>query len=533
MNRRTAVLLLVTLAPGALCARKFHDDDPLVKEPRPRAVGKLTYRKLSDYYDTLKHTLSTPGERQGLKEGTRSGDVNTLGDPMSGAWWEPRHYWTRMTLEELKRGPGSNTPPDPEGKWRVVSAKNEGITPGFVIIDRNQRRFFVKFDPPSNPEMATAADQISSKMSYALGYHVPENYIVRFRPEMLEIGEDVTLADRAGKTHKMTRGDLSEILRHVYREPDGRYRATASLALPGKPIGPYRYYGTRADDPNDVVPHEHRRDLRGMHEAAAWLDHDDSRAINTLDIVTRGDGVDFVRHYQLDFGSTLGSASDKANSPRSGGEYLFGWKQALVEVSTLGFAVPYWARAKFPDLPSVGRFESQVFEPERWVPEYPNPAFRNRMPDDEFWMAKQIVNLTDAEIGAIVATGEYSDPRAAEWVTRCLIERRDKIGRAVFSKLLPLDRFRVTAGRLEWEDIGAVSGLRKAAVTGIGWEAFDNERETGTPLTDQTTAALPPMPGDGYWMARITSKEQPAHTIRVYVRKRGGEIRVVGVERTW
>ena len=533
MKRLIGILLLIAACAGDGLCRKFYNDDPLIREPQPRPVSSAANRKLSDYYDIVKHTLATPGEKQREGRWIPAQGINTLGDPMEGAWWEKRHYWRRMTAEELERGPGGDGAPAMDGRWKVVSAKTEGITPGFVIVDQENRRYFVKFDPPSNPEMATGADQIASKIFYALGYHVPENYVVYFSPDILELGEDVTVEDKLGHKHKMTGRDLSEILLHVHKGSDGRYRATASLALPGKTIGPYRYYGTRKDDPNDTVPHEHRRDLRGMHLACALVNHDDSRSINTVDAIVDGPSGKFVKHYQLDFGSTLGSGSDKVNSPRSGGEFLFGWKDAALQLVTLGMAVPRWARASYPNLKAVGRFESALFDPERWVPEYPNPAFLNRLPDDEFWMAKQIVNLRDEDIRCIVKTAEYSDVRSTEWVTRCLIERRDKIGRAAFAKVLPLDHFELRAGRLEWVDIAAAYNLGKAPEIGIHWSVFDNESETTTPISDENSARLPRMQNDGYWMARIESTTRPGQTVRVYVRKHGEQSRVIGVERTW
>ena len=164
MKRLVEILLLILPCAGDGICRKFYDDDPLVREPRPHAVGDPAVRKLSDYYDILKHTLATPGERQTPQKLIPARGINTLGDPLEGAWWEKRHYWRRMTPAELMRGPGGDTAPAMDGRWKVVSAKTEGITPGFVVLDRNNRKYFVKFDPPSNPEMATGADQIASKI---------------------------------------------------------------------------------------------------------------------------------------------------------------------------------------------------------------------------------------------------------------------------------------------------------------------------------------------------------------------------------
>ena len=244
----------------------------------------------------------------------------------------------------------------------MVSAKTEGVTPGFVILDSNQRRFFIKFDPRTNPEMATSADAITSRFFHAMGFHVPDNNIVHFERDQLELGSDVSVPGRDGKTRKMTDRDLVEVFLKVPKSSDGSYRATASLALPGTPVGPPRYSGTRTDDPNDIVPHEHRRDQRGLHVIDSWLDHDDSRAINNLDAVVTENGVSYIRHFQLDFGSTLGSGTQRANSPRSGA-YYFTWSSSAVQLFTLGLVPPYWQFASYPHYPSIGKIRKQGLRP--------------------------------------------------------------------------------------------------------------------------------------------------------------------------
>jgi hypothetical protein len=223
---------------------------------------------------------------------------------------------------------------------------------------------------------------------------------------------------------------------------------------------------------------------------AAWLGHDDSKSLNTLDTVVQENDVRYVKHYLIDFGASLGSASYGPNSPRSGNDYLFQWGPAARQFMTLGVAVPKWARAKYPDIPAVGTFEYELFDAERWIPEYPNSAFSNLTADDAFWAARQVMNFTEEEIRTIVRTGEYSDRAAEDWVVRCLVERRRKIGRAFFAKVLPLDRFKVRNGRLNFEDLSASHfGIERAY--SVRWATFDNKTSERLDIPSATTFDIP------------------------------------------
>jgi hypothetical protein len=275
----------------------------------------------------------------------------------------------------------------------------------------------------------------------------------------------------------MTESDLDQILSRVDKLPDNRYRAVASKFLPGRPIGPFKYYGTRSDDPNDVIPHEHRRELRGLQVFSAWLNHDDSRAVNTLDSVETVNGRRYVRHYLIDFGSTLGSGSIQAQKPRAGWEYI--WEPAPVfrRIFTLGLWDSSWIRIRYPDMPSIGRFESKVFDPARWKPEYPNPAFLNALPDDSYWAAKIVMAFTDEDIRAVVRTGGLSDPKAEQYLIDTLIERRNKIGRLYFNSVLSIDHLTLAGGNLEFEHLSSLYGFSQSPLQyTLAWFRFDNNR---------------------------------------------------------
>jgi hypothetical protein len=513
-------------AGGAKITKKFYADDPIVAMPAPAPVKNATPRELSEYYDFFENTLFAPGERAAHHgEFLPSQAINTIDEEPDSAWYTNRHASRRMSQTELKAGPGDSKAPA-DGQWTVVAAKNQGITLGFRIRDAAGRQYLIKFDPPSNPELASAADVITSKFFYALGYNVPENYVVYFDRSRIAIGANAQLKDDAGHRRPIREADVDEMLAKTPRTPDGRYRALASLLIAGKPLGPWQYFGTRSDDPNDLVNHEDRRDLRALRTFCAWLGHDDSKALNSLDVLVNDGGTPYIKHYLIDFGASLGSATFMANSPRDGNVYLFDWKSSAAQFFTLGLYAPKWQHAKYPKLPAAGRFEYEIFDPTRWVPDYPNAAFRNENPGDRLWAAHKIAAFSDDDIRAIVTTGQYTDPAAAEWVARCLIERRNKIVKAYVRGTGAFDSFAVRDNRLE---PAAVAGMSLPSAE-VHWAEFDNKTGMRRFLPGRHSWELPRAAEQAeYLVAEIQGSEGPR--ISVYVKNQAGRRVVIGVER--
>ncbi len=517
----TALLLAAPLA-----AQRFYPDDPLLREPRPMPVAKPLNRAINEYYDFFQNTLFEPVKDEKHAPGP-SQAVNTLGEVPDSAWYTNR----RLTIDEMLRGPGVSRPPATDKPWSVVSGKNEGITPGLVFKDSAGRRYFLKFDPLSNPEMASAADVLGSKFFYALGYNTPENYIVYFTRGQLAVDPKSKFRNPSGRDRPMKLSDIDAVLDKVPRDKEGRYRAVASLAVDGEPIGPFRYHGTRKDDPNDVVEHQNRRDLRGLYVFAAWLNHTDTKSINSLDTVVEENGVRYIRHYLIDFGAILGSDSFEAKSPRAGNVYLYDFKPAAWQFLSLGFYVPRWMRAEYPHLPAAGHLEYETFDPVRWKNNYPNPAFDLRTPGDTYWAARKVMAITDDAIRAIVRTAEFTDPAAADWLVRSLIERRNKIGRAFFDEVIPLDNFSVSAGRLSFDDLAVKYGFQQPRQYSIQWSVFDNDADRKTPIPGAVGVALPrpQSPAPSPYLAADIRSSDPRKTVTVYLR----HDKVVGIDRTW
>jgi hypothetical protein len=425
-----------------------------------------------------------------------------------------------------------------------VFRKSDGVSAGFTIADGRGKRYFVKFDAPGYPELGTGAEAVVTRLFHALGYHVPQATIVDIRSEDLVIGSDATVREPGGGRRAMRTSDIEAQLRRAERNADGSYRAVVTEALPGTPLGGFKYEGTRPDDPNDIVPHERRRELRGLRVFSAWVNHTDAKAINSLDTLIRNGEHAYVRHHLIDFNATLGSAGIGPRDRRDGYEYLSEFGPAFRAMPRFGFDVRPWMRIEYPELRGIGRFEAQRFIPEEWRPRVPNPAYVRSRPDDTFWAAMKLMGLSEDAIRAAVKAGKYTDPAAEQFLVDALLERRAKIARTWLVGVNPIIEPALAAdGLLTFRNAAVLhAGTSRPDRYRATWYRFDNA--TGLAEAIGTTesaseeigppAALPAGP-DAFVRVDVSIEGGPhpswARPVRAHFRRAGEGWKLVAFER--
>ena len=493
MNAR-GVLILVGLAacagsnghaPGTL---RFRNQDPvtLVNDRAPLAAPPATFDQgLVEYY--IHQDLIEPTRRAlTVEDPRRALNVNSLGEVPDSTWFENRN----LSPEEIRKGPGIGGP-DRSQPWRVVGVKVGGAAIGITFEDARKDRYVLKFDEHNFPETESSADVIVQRLAWAFGYHVPDNQVVTFKREQLTLDPTAEVKNRAGGKRPMTQADLDQYLGFADSE-NGTYRALASKMIGGKIIGGVEPEGTRKGDPNDRVPHELRRDLRGQRVLWAWVNHPDIKSQNSL-ATLEPDG--FVKWYTLDFGESLGVGARTTSVPRLGHRSTYGVRAALLSLVTFGAYVHPWERtAPRPPLRGLGDFESEQFDPATWAPNHNWRPTDVSDKLDQFWATEILLRMTPAHVQAAVEAGQYTDPRTTAYVVKTLIERQRKIGRWALSRVAPLTA--VTARTSPegltvcFEDLWIAHGYGAAAATRYEVASFDY---AGAPLgTKRTMTAAAP-----------------------------------------
>lgn len=505
---RLILPLLIFFVVGCAGSYKYYTPPPPLVDDRLDTPKPAFQPAVNEFQDAIDQQFVQQGEQmfdlsRQLRNLTgnpkEAYNVDPFGEVANSSWFTNRHALQRLSIPELVRGPCQSDGPDIDNKWTIISAKADDATPTFTIIDGRGDSYVIKFDPPGFEGLNTGCEVITSKFLYAMGFNVPENFICYFDPKILKLGDNAKFVDEKGRNRFMNESDLVNILNRVGGSRTQLIRSTATKYIPGEVIGTFKYEDLREDDLNDLIPHEHRRELRGFRVVAAWLNDIDATAANSMDTwITEGD-KSFVKHFLINFSTFFGSGGRGPHPKHRGYENEADPHAALIRIITLGLYVPEWEKVyDRVHYPLIGRYHFENFHPMKWKAIFPNPAFDNTTDLDGYWGAKLVMSFTGKEIHAMISTGQYSNEGAAGDLAMMIIERRDITGRYWFNRVTPIDRFRITEDdhnlhALTFEDLAVETKLNSVESVVYRYSIKRNGIQIGdyVDLGNRTSVPLP------------------------------------------
>jgi len=469
--------------------------------------------------------------------------VNSLGEVPNSTFFTNRMGLRSLSVEELTTGPGADGP-DLSEPWTIIGAKMGGVSMGFRIKDASGQVWLLKFDPPDHPGQSIRAGVVSNLIVNACGYHTPVDRLVIFDREHLQVGEGASIraVRGVGGDLQLTEANLDSVLQATNSFFAGQYHALASKFLSGKPVGVVRAKGKRKDDPNDTVPHEMRRDWRGLRIICSWINHIDMKDANSLAMYIGEPGEGYVKRYLIDFASTLGTSGAESFA-KFGFEHGLDFQATTRRIFTFGLSHDDWQEIAWPEhLSEVGFWSSERFDPTKWRSISPQSSFANCDDHDAYWATKIISSFTDEDLRILVEQGHYQDERSVDWITTHLTARRDIIARTWFDRLAPLDFFVHGEDALTGHDLGAERGVYPDTTPQYRWRVrpVDAERsgDDWSAWTDASTLAMDPTSGlaacsdDQPFLAiswQVNRGDQWQGPVTVYLASRSG--RIVAVDR--
>ena len=506
---------------------RVDDKQPLPAAPKERVF----YRNFNKADNSVFRRATRAME---LRTGKRVLDVNSIDEVPDSTWFTNRIGIRDMSIDELKRGPNLSDSPFDHLPWTITGGKVGGRSLGFTFEDAKKRKFLLKFDLKEFAEIETGAHIISHRILYALGYNVPEDHIGFVRRSDIVIGEKA-------KKKGIDEAKFDEAMKLVFHREDGQIRVFASMFLPGTPIGPYAREGLRRDDPNDMIPHERRRSIRGQYPIFAWLDHTDLKEDNTLDTFKDG----YVTHYLIDFGKSLGAMGTAGLDRSEGFRFAYDIPSAALDLVTFGLRIHGWEDRPQPPFRGIGLYDAVHFSPGAWKSVQPYWPMLDKDRFDAFWGAKLMMRLKPHELAAIVEEAKYSDPRAAKYMVDTLVKRQRITARYWFDRVAPLDQFAVDAAgdkaRLCFTDLTLHYMLRESP-TSYAINTYDHDGKATRFATNvragqqgRTCMEMPLAPrADGYTIVRLRvqrdNREMPPVIVHV-ARDKAGRLEVVGLRR--
>lgn len=546
-------LVACAIAAWTACARPAYDgprfanrpiawrvDDraDVPVKPAPNPFAQKIYFFDAYVYDPMTHVLELPAHPHAL-------DVNALDEVPDSSWFENRIGRHPLTAADVRRGP--NHVPADGSRWRVIQSKTVGGSAGFIALDGRGDRYVIKLDEPHAPVTESATDVAVQRLLWAIGYHVPENSVLYLPRAAIELDPEAVVKDEFGNERPMTAYDLEATLARGYRKPDGTYRALASKYLAGKPLGGWPQRGVRRGDPNDTIPHEHRRVIRALYVFFAWLQQTDVKEDNTLDMWVEAGGHHHVKHHLVDFGKSLGMSAWIVPRPGDGHQENIDFEFLARGLVSLGLWVRPYEGTLTPGIQGVGTFDAVHYDPGAWRPHANYAPLRFLDDRDIFWAGKLIARFSRDQLRAALEQGRYEDPRAIDYLLDVLVARQWITVRwALTRSVAPLDRFTLDDRGLCFTDLlvayklepGArattrfVATARGYAGQPVPWRGVADPSPAGA-----ACLAVPP-PGperDGYVIVRIatTRAGRRLGDTEVHLARdpATGKLRIIGLHR--
>ena len=484
-------------------------------------------------------------------------NANSFDEVADSAWFTNTLGAHDMTLAELKAGACK---PDElldgesaaEGAWLIDKGKDNGASLGFRVNIKGKGKYLFKTDPKGQPERATAASVIGAAAYNAVGFYTSCEQVVYFKPTVLKLMPGLRYENNSGVVRDFDKKALQGVLDEATKRGE-LVRMQASAWLPGQLIGPFRYEDTRSDDPNDIIPHDDRRELRGGRLLAAWINHFDAREQNSMDswIADAGkkgppdSSPGYVRHYYLDTSDSLGSEWDwDGISRRMSHSYLLDWGDIGLDFVSLGIPTRPWERVeRAKGHEKFGYFDIASFVPEDWKNEYPNPAFSRMTERDGAWMARILARFSPEMVNALAEDGRFSDPSDTAYIATVLNARLEKILARYLTRLSPLTDVRVEGGnQLCALDLARYRHLRPGEQFRYSAELAAGASLPVSPRPDDTAcvalpqrslpAALPDNAPERYRVVSISNGVSPGPLlVHLYELGAARGFRVVGLER--
>jgi hypothetical protein len=520
-----------------------NDRHHVPKQPKPREFVRYLYAFDGAVMRPMTRALDLERHRRAL-------GVNALDEVPNSTWFTNRIGVRDVSPEEILNPPGAVGSPEKHKPWTIESSKVGGMTVGFIVKDARGEKFLLKFDPRGFPEAETSAHIISGRLLWAFGYNVTDDYIAYIKADDLKLAPDAVIKDLAGHKMPLTKEAYERSLARIEKAPDGTMRVMMSHYLDGKPLGGHPGEGVREDDPNDRIPHEMRRDLRGTYVAFSWLDHNDLHEGQMVDMFVKDPedpGRKYVKHYFIDFGISLGFAATKNREPRFGHEWMLDPRRMFTNLLTFGIVDEGYETRKRPKLRGVGHYEIDTYDPGDWkshTPGYRPVYAADRF--DKFWASKILMKFKREHIRAAVEAARLSDPRSVEWLTDAIIARQRKTAAYWFNRVNPLDQFAVdTDGgnrRLCFSDLAITNAFTRAIGTHYTLTAYtrDNRRlgamQVAAGLSGVTCGDIRLSTSDpeSYTIVRIDTRRpgfKGTTFVHVAQQPRSNAIRVIGIWR--